>query len=291
VSGIGISEAAFFGEEPEWFALDGEPRKLLPRRERDGNKGTFGKVLLIGGSINMAGAAVLAARACYRAGAGMVKVVTPEENRVILQQSVPEALLDTGEELGEDLKNWADVVVIGPGLGRDERAYRLMKQVLSYDGCPLVIDADGLNLLAQSEELRGLLSHPAKSARQLVLTPHMGELSRLLGEEIAVLKKDPSFYAKKLAGELHGTVAAKDARTVISDGGRRVCVNLSGNSGLATAGSGDVLAGIIGGLLAQGMDGFTAACAGACLHGAAGDKAAAVRGEHALMAGDIADYL
>jgi NAD(P)H-hydrate epimerase len=288
---IGISETSFFGEEPEWFAYDEEPHALKPERDRTGNKGTFGRVLLIGGSLNMAGAAVLAAKACYRAGAGMVKVVTPEENRVIVQQCVPEALFSTGKSLGEDLKSWADAVVIGPGLGRDERAGGLLKQVLSDSTCPLVIDADGLNLVAAQAELRELLRKSAKTREKLVLTPHMGELARLTGEEMSALKKAPAVYAKKLASEFHGTVAAKDARTIICGAEGKVCVNLTGNSGLATAGSGDVLAGVIGGLLAQGMQGFEAAAVGVYLHGTAGDKAAANKGEHALMAGDIAEYL
>lgn len=288
---IGISAAGFFGKEPEWFAYDEEGRELLPGRNKAGNKGTFGKVLLIAGSKNMAGAAVLAARAVYRTGAGMVKVVTAEENRVIIQQTVPEALLETEPELSENLSNWADVIVIGPGLGRDERAIRLLRQVLEGCRLPLVIDADGLNLLAEHSELMKVLEQHGYEDRKIVLTPHMGELSRLTGKTVSELKDNPAGNAKALSEKLHVVVAAKDARTFVCRENGSTCVNLTGNNGMATAGSGDVLAGIIGGLLAQGMEAFAAASVGVYLHGKAGDRVSAAIGEHSCMAGDILQYM
>lgn len=286
---MGISEAAFFGREPEWFTYEEALCELLPRREKAGNKGTFGKLLLIAGSKNMAGAALLAAKAAYRAGAGMVKVVTPEENRVIVQQTVPEALLETGIDLTRDLREWADVAVIGPGLGKDERALSLLKQTVENSRIPLLIDADGLNLLAENPELMAALEQRKCEDRKLVLTPHMGELSRLTGKSISELKEKPAEYSRKLAAALHVVVAAKDARTFVCREKGSVFVNLTGNSGMATAGSGDVLAGIIGGLMAQRMEPFEAASLGVYLHGKAGDRVSEAIGEHGCMAGDMAE--
>lgn len=248
-------------------------------------------MLLVAGSRDMAGAAVLAARAAYRIGAGMVKVATPEENRVILQQAVPEALLETGEELTASLNEWADAVAVGPGLGRDKRALRLLGQVIEGCGLPLVVDADGLNLLAEAPELLDVLGQQGRAGRKIVLTPHVGELSRLTGLPVSVLKNDLPGYGQELAERIHGVVAAKDARTFTCGEDMPVCVNLTGNSGMATAGSGDVLAGVIAGLLGQGMGAFEAASVGVCLHGMAGDAAAARLGEHACMAGDIVEAL
>jgi len=284
---IGITEAAFFGRNPEWFTYDEKPADLLPKRDRAGNKGTFGKVLLIAGSENMSGAATLAAKAAYRTGAGMVKVVTLPENREILQQTVPEALLQSGTDLTAQLQGWADVVVIGPGIGKDSRAYQLLEQVLKNCRLPMVIDADGLNLLAEHVELRDLCRETGKAGRNIILTPHMGELSRLTGKSVTVLKESPADCGKELAEELGAVVVAKDARTLVCACGEKVYVNLTGNSGMATAGSGDVLAGMLGALLAQGMKSYEAACAGVYLHGAAGDRAARELGEYGCMAGDL----
>lgn len=290
VAEIGISERSFFGEGPGMFAYDEAPKALLPERTRSGNKGTFGKVLLIAGSRNMAGAAILAAKSAYRIGAGMVKVITLKENRVILQETIPEALLGTAEDLNESLI-WADVVAIGPGLGKDDEAFGCLKRVI--DGCdkPLLIDADGLNLLAEHQECMERLAEREQAGRELVLTPHIGELSRLTGETVTRLKENPVEYGCRLAAKLHGVVVAKDARTFVCGGGVPVCVNISGNSGMATAGSGDVLAGVIAGLMAQGQSSLEAARSGVYIHGLAGDAVSARLGEHACMAGDIVDEL
>lgn len=287
---IGITEKSFFGREPETFTFVGEPEALLPDRAEDGNKGTFGKILLAAGSVNMAGAAVLAAEAAYRAGAGMVKVITPEENRAILQAAVPEALFGTQWELAEGLE-WADVVVIGPGIGKSQSAVNNLRQVLKHGDKPLVIDADGLNLLAESSELQQLLEEQGKKGRRIVLTPHVGELSRLTGVPVPELKKSLMTYGTELAKRFHVIVTAKDARTfVCRECGSAYC-NLCGNSGMATAGSGDVLSGITGALLAQTEDAFTAATLAVWLHGKAGDAAASRKGRRACMAGDIAEAL
>ncbi len=283
---IGIAGGPQDGGTPGMYALDEEPGELLPERSPWGNKGTFGKVLLIAGSVNMAGAAVLAARAAYRMGAGMVKVITPGENRTILQGAVPEALLGTPEDLEGSLE-WADVIAVGPGIGRGNTAREMLEKALRQSLLPLLIDADGLNLLSEDRELRSLLSEQGRRGRSVILTPHVGELSRLTGKTVSEIKEDPAGCCSELAMELQAVVAAKDARTFIAKSGEPICVNLSGCSGLATAGSGDVLAGMIAGLLAQGMDACRAACVGVYLHGRAGERISAGIGEHACMAGDL----
>ncbi len=288
VADIGISERCFFGSRPGMFVCERPPEELLPRRRHDGNKSTFGKVLLVAGSRNMAGAAILAARAAYRIGAGMVKVISPEENRVILQETVPEALLGLPEELEESMK-WADVAAIGPGIGKGGDALLCLEKVIAEGERPLLIDADGLNLLAEHPEYTARLAEQGAAGRALVLTPHMGELARLTGETVARLKEDPVRFGCGLAARLHAVVAAKDARTYVCAESLPVGVNVSGNCGMATAGSGDVLAGVIVGLMAQGAAAFDAAVAGVRLHGMAGDAASARLGQHACMAGDIAE--
>ena len=287
---IGISPVSFCGQEPGMYAYDEEPAFLMPARRQDGNKGTFGKVLLVAGSRNMAGAAVLAARAAYRTGAGMVKVVSVEENRIILQQAVPEALFGTEEDLKESLQ-WADVIALGPGLGKGEKALESLRQAVCGSGKPLVADADGLNLLSEQRELGRLLWEQGAGGRKIILTPHPGELARLTGKSVRECQSSLPETAMELAAEIHGTVAAKDARTIVCKAGHAVCVNLSGNSGMATAGSGDVLTGIIAALLAQGMEEFEAAAIGVYIHGKAGDRAAGKTGEYACMAGDVAESL
>lgn len=238
--------------------------------------------------MNMAGAAVLAARAAYRAGAGMVKVLSPAENRTIIQQSVPEALFGTWEFLTEGME-WADVIAIGPGLGKGCAARQCLEEVVRNSGKPLLADADGLNLLSEDAVLRGILAEQGAAGRQIVLTPHVGELARLTGKTAAACKEDLPGTGRELAELLHATVAAKDARTFICKQGRGFCVNLTGNCGMATAGSGDVLAGVIAGLLAQGMEAFDAAAVGAYIHGLAGDRVSREKGMYACMAWDLAE--
>lgn len=287
IADIGIGERSFLDRKPEMYAYDEDPASLLPERGGNGNKGTFGKVLLVAGSVNMAGAAVLAARAAYRMGAGMVKVITPAKNRIVIQQAVPEALLGTEDDLAESME-WADCLAIGPGLGRGKRALSCLERVIHEGGKPLLVDADGLNLLAAQPRLRSMLAAQGMEGRTVVLTPHVGELARLTGREIAECGRDLPSAGMELAESLRVTVAAKDARSFICEEGHGICVNLSGNSGMATAGSGDVLAGIIAALMAQGMEGFKAASVGAYVHGRAGDRVAQRVGEYACMAGDIA---
>ena len=287
---IGINEYSFYGRKPGMFYYDEPLEELLPKRDPAGNKGTFGKVLIIAGSRNMAGAAVLAARAAYRMGAGMVKVLTAPENRQILQGTIPEALFGTYEDLDKSLE-WADVAGIGPGLGQSGEALEILTRIITGSPLPLLLDADALNLLAGSGELRAKLAKRGRQGMSTVLTPHPGEMSRLTGLPMEEIKKDRAGSAMGLAQKLYAVVAAKDAGTIVCKESRPLYLNTGGNSGMATAGSGDVLSGCILGLMAQGMEAFDAACVGVYAHALAGERAVRCRGEYACMAGDIAENL
>lgn len=291
VADIGISPLANPKCHPAMFAYEKtDVEKLLPARHGSGNKGTFGKVLIVAGFEYMVGAAVLCAKACYEMGAGMVKVICPEKNRGILQQSVPEILYGTCEDVDSSLK-WADVVVVGPGMGCGHVARAVLSQLLDICELPMVMDADALNMLAVDKSLQDALYARGDKGLETILTPHMGEFARLTGTSVADIKQDSATAAANWAKAYQIILAAKDARTVVADERGRLYLNHTGNSGMATAGSGDVLAGIIGALLAQGMRGFDAATLGVYIHSLAGDEAAAKYSEYGVTAGKIIENI
>lgn len=288
---IGIGPESFFGEEPKMYMENCEAAGLLPIRPAEGNKGTFGKLLVIAGFEQMAGAAALAAKAAYRTGAGMVKVICAPENRTIVQGYVPEVLYGFPENLEASL-DWADAVVIGPGLGKSEAAQRLLHMLLlDPQELPVVIDADALNLIAEKEVLAVCLKERCQRKGNVILTPHVGELARLLHMAPEEIKRSPVAACERLIGEYDCTLVAKDARTMVCRRDYPIFLNTAGNCGMATAGSGDVLCGIIGGLAAQSVEPFRAAADGVRLHALAGDAAKRVLGEHGIMAGDLAAWI
>lgn len=313
---MGINERSFLGDTPYWYTHIGHESRLLPPRRPDGNKGTFGKTLLITGNDQIAGAAMMAAKSAFRIGVGMVKVVTAVENRESLLQFVPEAMLltytksiscgkdtdSTGQrecadkqaficEL-KDALQWADSILIGPGIGTGMWAHELLKVCIEENSLPMVIDADGLNLLAQDKELQKSMADRKDQGRIIILTPHLGEFARLYGCSVEQVKSGLTDYPRQLSNRLHCIVVCKDARSVVVwHGGRHGYLNTTGNAGMATAGSGDVLAGIVAGLLAQNMPGADAAVAGVYLHGVAGDLAAWKESESSMTATDIIDHI
>ena len=217
-------------------------------------------------------------------GTGLVRVVSEACNREILQTLLPEAVLTTEELFSEKILAeslaWADAIGIGPGLSTGTEAERELFFVLEKNNLPMVLDADALNILAK---------HPdwlKKSRAPKILTPHMGEMVRLSGFSMEELKKRPLELAAAYAKEQQVILVLKDARTVITDG-ERLVLNTSGNNGMATGGSGDVLTGIITGLLAQGTAPFDAAVLGVYLHGLAGDRAAENTGVRGMLSTDI----
>ncbi len=271
---------------------------MLPERDAKGHKGTFGKAFIYSGGFGSAGCAILAGKAAYRTGAGMVKIASPECNRVIIQTALPEALYDTDDFMRRMhvVSKWGDVYLAGPGIGTDEESVNRLDALVNGSGMkPLVLDADALTIISSdkgryiSDDLRKM----ASDGRQIILTPHEGELHRLL----KLIDGGPSDGDRLSLGiavseYMDCIVVAKGPETYTIAPGEEVIVNDDcGNSGMATAGSGDVLAGIITGLLAQGLDALKAASYGVRIHALAGDAAAKARGEHGLMAGDILDHL
>lgn len=275
----------------DWQA---EEAKRLPLRPQESNKGTFGRVLCVCGSLGMCGAAYLAAKAAYRVGAGLVRILTVEENRTVLQTLLPEAIVTTYDAENPDLARiedaaaWADVLVIGCGLGVTRTSRTLLSHLLRTSQKPKVLDADALNLLSRNPSLLKYTAHA-------ILTPHPMEMARLCGRSVEEVLACSEEIAHEFA-EKHGAICVlKRHRTLTADGRGSVYRNTTGNSGMATGGSGDVLAGMLGGLMAQLRDGELSlaelAATGVLLHGMSGDLAARELGEHAVMASDLLDAL
>lgn len=275
--------------ECQRITFEEEDLNLLPERRNNSHKGTFGKVLVVAGSGDIFGAAYLAAAGAYRMGAGLVKVYTPVENRTAMQKLLPEAMLEVYDRTNrcekqlEQAMEWADVIVAGPGLGTDTVAEEILKQIVFQSTVPMVIDADGINLLAKNT--KWIYSKKA----EMILTPHILEMVRLSGIDKKEIQEHRLQIAKEFTEKYPITLVLKDARTVVAKENELLYLNTSGNSGMATGGSGDVLAGIIGGLLAQGMKPADAARLGVYVHGKAGDAAANKKGAYCMTAGDILD--
>lgn len=264
-----------------------EDKLRIPPRRPDSNKGTYGRVLVVAGSRNMAGAAYFSAKAACRMGAGLVTIYTAESNRVILQQLLPEAVMKTYPDDMPDISVLTEqmagcqAIVLGPGLGTSNAARDIVRTVTAQAACPLVLDADALNILAGHREWL------QKCQTQAAITPHMKEFSRLTGHNIQYLKENLVQVCEEFIQQFGVICIAKDARTMVVDGSGIIYVNTSGNNGMSTGGSGDVLTGVIAGLCAQGMPLNEAARLGVYLHGCAGDSAERTVGPYAMTAADI----
>lgn len=259
-------------------------KSLLKPRDPKAYKNSFGHALLYAGSLGMAGAAVLSARGCLRSGIGLLTVCSPSYNNDILQISVPEAMTIASDDLyaNTDLSRY-NAVGAGPGLGQGDSQTAILEKLLKSSSCPMVLDADALNIIARSKYL--LEYAPAGS----VFTPHPGELQRLTGT--AADREDLILKAKDLATENGITVVVKGAPTVTIAPDGRMYVNTTGNPGMATGGSGDVLTGMVLALLAQGYESEQAALIAVYIHGLAGDIAARRLSMTAMTSADIADSL
>lgn len=296
---IGIDHESFLDRVPVSYTYDFFDMSKMPGRIADGNKGSFGKLLLFAGSIGMAGASILAGQAAYRMGAGLVKILTPFENREIIQSSLPEAVLslyhekNLNEEKFEDAIRWADCILVGPGIGTECSSERILEYLLKNSSCPMIIDADAINLISKNPAWKKLIRNKAESGQKIIMTPHLGELSRLSDKSIKSLKDDLIQNAMAISKELGAVMVCKDARTVIADRmhTQQIYINTNGNDGMATAGSGDVLAGMITSLVGQGLDAFEAAKLGVFIHAAAGDLALCKMSRYSLMATDLIEQL
>lgn len=292
VADIGFPRAAIERVRPEGFVLEKQDLARIPKRAADSNKGTFGKVLIIAGSKNMSGAAYLSALAAYRSGAGLVRILTDESNRTILQTQLPEAILTTYEprrieeedatEWVQALCDWATVIVIGPGLSREAYASRLLGLVLENAYVPIILDADGLNAVAEHPHLASYFTD------NIIITPHLGEMARLTGKTVAELKGNLYQAAREYSDAHDVTCVLKDAACVTAFRDGTLCINESGCSAMAKGGSGDVLTGILAGFLASGMEEKDAVSLGVYVHGLAGEEAARKHGNESILAGEIA---
>lgn len=257
----------------------------LIERNPDSHKGNYGKVLIIAGSRGMAGAAVLCARGALRSGCGLVQISVPPEILPIVQTAVIEATCIPKENIISNLEKF-DAIAFGPGLGNNEKDFLLLQEILNNYKKTIVIDADGLNML--SEDNRLVLLKNSKS--KVIITPHMGEAMRLLSyNEKFPDNLNREDVAKKLHKITNGIVVLKGHNTIIFDG-KEILFNKSGNSGMSTGGTGDVLTGIIASLCGQGYEPRMAAQIGVYVHGLAGDLAKDDLGEHGIIAGDICYY-
>lgn len=279
-------------ENQTWY-LEKSDLKDLPERIAYGNKGTFGKVLLVAGTEGMCGAAFLSGAASFAAGAGMVKIQTVEENRIPLQTLLPEAIVTCAfhEEENQKSLNWCDVLIIGPGLGMSGKS-RERAQWFLFHGCEagktVIADADTLNLIAMNPKWMRYLGG------NVIVTPHLGEMSRLCNRKIGEIQNTMAETAAQFSKDTGAVCVLKDACTVITDNCGRTYLNLSGNAGMGTAGSGDVLSGVLAAVVCMYLpysdtatDLSRKAALGVYLHGLAGDLAAQRKGMHGMTARDI----
>lgn len=288
--------AVVCGEEFAAVYVDAKMGELIPKRKADAHKGDCGRILVVAGSRGMTGAAVLAAKSALRSGSGLVTVAVPKDERMIVASMVPEIItvgLDAEngiicqsamkEILAEAGK--ADAVVFGPGLSQNKDIKDVLCGLLTqYDG-KIVIDADGLNALKSDCQIL------KEKKCKVVITPHPGEMARLLGVTTRDIAEDRCGIASNFAKEYGVTVVLKGKDTVIAGESGDMKINPTGNQGMATAGMGDVLSGVIASFLGQGLECFDAAVLGAYIHGKAGDVAKCEKGVHGLIASDVLEAL
>ncbi|MDF2984976.1 MAG: carbohydrate kinase, YjeF related protein [Eubacterium sp.] len=297
VEGIGMPAEAVDSIKADTFLTEpGLINKIIPKRGAGFNKGSCGKVAVVTGSQGMAGSGCLTSRAALRTGSGLVYIAAPKSLMNIYQSVVPEAVCtgleeqdgivspDSAETIINIMKK-CHVAVVGPGLSSSRSIYYLVNNIADQTDLPVVLDADALNALSADTSIFG------KFKNEVVITPHPGEMSRLTGLEINYIQENRLEVARKYSRLWGVTVVLKGAGTIIADRDGSAFINPTGNPGMATAGSGDSLAGIIASLVGQSTNGFEAAVAGVYLHGMAGDLAACEKGEYGLTASDIVDNI
>jgi len=258
----------------EWVA------QRLPSRPTDANKGTFGKVLVIAGSENFPGAAYLACAGAYRVGAGLITLTTETKVKMIVSRKLPEVTFSSRDEVFKKLNEY-NVLLIGPGLGQSNKTTKLVRNLLMEKLPETIIDGDGLNILSKAgewwEKLQG----------EVILTPHPGEMSRLTGLSIKKIQTDRINTAQYFANKWDKIIVLKGANTIVVSPTGEVKVSPFANPVLATAGTGDVLAGVIAGFLSQGLKPFEASCVGVYIHGLAGEMLRKKIGDAGALASDL----
>jgi len=295
VESIGMPRQAFKSIEINTNLTDCDFMKaVIPKREAEFNKGNCGKVVVVTGSIGMAGSGCIAAKASLRTGSGLVYIAGPSSLINIYQSVVPEAIAiklednkgiiseESTSNILELLKK-CDVAAIGPGLSSDVSIYNIISSIAQNASIPIVLDADALNAVSKNTDIL------RKFQKAVVITPHPGEMSRLTGLDISYIQRNRIEVARKYASQWGVVIVLKGARTIIADKSGTIYINPNGNAGMATAGSGDALTGIIASLIGQGAGAFEAAVAGVYVHGLAGDIAAVTKGEYGLNAMDIVE--
>lgn len=285
---IGLSKEKIKSETSTYFQITAKDcRKILQPRKKFDHKGTYGHALIVAGSLGKIGAAVLASRAALRAGAGLVSVHIPRCGYNVIQSSVPEAMasVDRQEDFISEVNNLEKIstIGIGPGLGKHGETAEGIKKMFEVFKKPVVIDADALNIIAENAKIREIIPHGS------ILTPHPKEFERLVGswdDDFEKLHK-----LRLLAAELNSIIILKGAFTTIAEPDGKVYFNSTGNPGMATGGTGDVLTGVLTGLMAQFYSPIKAAILGTYLHGLAGDLAAEDKGTDSLIASDLIENL
>lgn len=271
-----------------------EAKKIVPKRIKNGNKGTFGKVYIFAGCENMPGACVISSKAAYRTGAGLVFSCSVKEVCGVVRNHLPEAVTKVlpdkngflfGESISEKDLDDIDVAVVGPGLGRNDCVFDFVKKIVINSHMPVIVDADGLNVISKD------LSVLKNAGGQIIVTPHIGEMSRLSKKRVSCIKNDIINTAREFSAEYNVITVLKDYRTVIAEPSGQVYINTTGSPVLAKGGSGDCLTGIIAGLIAQKTDCFDACVLAAYIFGLSGEKIAEKYGEYGALAGECADFV
>lgn len=272
-------------------------KDLLVRRKENTHKGSYGRVAIVAGSRGMTGAPYLACQSALRTGSGLVYSFIPESLETIMSIKLTESIIKpindrgTGHFVIESLEgiikkiNNMDSIALGPGIGMDNERVELVGHIIKNANCPMVIDADGLNCISKNIEI--LEGHGGA----LVITPHPGEMARLLKIETKDIEEKREYYSRYISEEYNVITVLKGHKTIVSSPKGEIYINNTGNPGMATAGSGDVLTGIIASLLGQGLKAFDAAKLGVYLHGLAGDIAKDKVGEYGMIAGDIMEMV
>ncbi len=285
VADIGFCPEAIRSMNPAMYFTP-EDIKRIPPRITTANKGTYGRILVVAGSVQMSGAAYMSGAAALRSGAGIVEIFTSENNAGVIRTLLPEAIVtgytaeDGIDKLSKRLE-YADVIIVGPGLSQSDIAKELVEYIISNADVPVIVDADGLNIISEDTSIL------KRSHSAVIITPHIGEMARLTGHNVAEIKSNILDMAVSFADEHNVICTVKDAVTVIAEPNGRRYVNNSGGPGMAKGGSGDILTGIIGGMLCLKLEPFSAAAMGVYVHGLAGVRACTGISAHSMLPTDM----